>query len=146
MMVVNASAVALYPGAGRLISPPRHWLFLQKEGIICCTGPGLTEALYILYMYFNHIQHVKCKCLVYSDKWRITTDNDSDKWQTHPLVRESAPHKDKTATVKQQQTSGHEPQTGLDTKTDWLTDRQSQCDSDSGYPKWGFCGFPQSPR
>jgi hypothetical protein len=27
--------------------------------------------------------------------------------------------------------SGHEPQTGLDTKTDRLTDRRSQCDSDS---------------
>jgi hypothetical protein len=27
-------------------------------------------------------------------------------------------------------TSGHESQTGLDTKTDWLTDRQSQRDFD----------------
>jgi hypothetical protein len=27
-------------------------------------------------------------------------------------------------------TSGNESQTGLDTKTDWLTDRQSQCDFD----------------
>jgi hypothetical protein len=27
-------------------------------------------------------------------------------------------------------TSGYESQMGLDTKTDWLTDRQSQCDFD----------------
>jgi hypothetical protein len=27
-------------------------------------------------------------------------------------------------------TSGNEYQTGLDTKTDWLTDRQSKCDFD----------------
>jgi hypothetical protein len=26
--------------------------------------------------------------------------------------------------------SGHEPQMGLDTKTYWLTERQSQCDFD----------------
>jgi hypothetical protein len=31
-------------------------------------------------------------------------------------------------------TSGHESQTGLDTKTDWLTDRQSQCDFDFDLP------------
>jgi hypothetical protein len=31
---------------------------------------------------------------------------------------------------KQEETSGHEPQPGLDTKTDRLTDRQSQCDFD----------------
>jgi hypothetical protein len=29
--------------------------------------------------------------------------------------------------------SGHESQTGLDTKTDWLTDRQSKCDFDFDY-------------
>jgi hypothetical protein len=27
-------------------------------------------------------------------------------------------------------TSGHESQTGLDTKTDWLTDHRSKCDFD----------------
>jgi hypothetical protein len=37
------------------------------------------------------------------------------------LSSERAPSQDKTVTVKQ----------GLDTKTDRLTDRQSQCDSDS---------------
>jgi hypothetical protein len=60
-------------------------------------------------MYFNHVYHVQCKYLVYSDKGRITADTDSDKRQTRLLVREGAPHKDKTATVKQKQTSGHEP-------------------------------------
>jgi hypothetical protein len=35
---------------------------------------------------------------------------------------------DTTVTFKQEETSGHEPQPGLDTKTDRLTDRQSQCD------------------
>jgi hypothetical protein len=37
---------------------------------------------------------------------------------------------DRTVTFKQEEKSGHEPQMGLDTKTDWLTDRQSQCDFD----------------
>jgi hypothetical protein len=35
---------------------------------------------------------------------------------------------DRTVTFKQEETSGHDPQPGLDTKTDRLTDRQSQCD------------------
>jgi hypothetical protein len=37
---------------------------------------------------------------------------------------------DRTVTFKQEETSGHEPQPGLDAKTDRLTDRQSQCDFD----------------
>jgi hypothetical protein len=37
---------------------------------------------------------------------------------------------DRTVTLKQEETSGHEPQPELDTKTDRLTDRQSQCDFD----------------
>jgi hypothetical protein len=37
---------------------------------------------------------------------------------------------DMTVTAKQELIPGHEPQMGLDTKTDWLTDRQSQCDFD----------------
>jgi hypothetical protein len=51
--------------------------------MICYTEPGLTEALYILY--------VKCKYIVFSDNTLITADNDSDKRQTRPLVREGAP-------------------------------------------------------
>jgi hypothetical protein len=35
---------------------------------------------------------------------------------------------DRTVTVKQEEISGHEPQMGLDTETDRLTDRQLQCD------------------
>jgi hypothetical protein len=38
---------------------------------------------------------------------------------------------DRTVTFKQEDTSVHEPQPGLDTKTDRLADRQLQCDSDS---------------
>jgi hypothetical protein len=37
---------------------------------------------------------------------------------------------DSTVTSKQEETSGHEPQPGLDTETDRLTNRQSQCDFD----------------
>jgi hypothetical protein len=37
---------------------------------------------------------------------------------------------DRTVPCKQEETSGHEPPPGLDTKTDKLTDRQSQCDFD----------------
>jgi hypothetical protein len=37
---------------------------------------------------------------------------------------------DRTVTFKEEETSGHEPQPGPDTKTDRLTDRQSQCDFD----------------
>jgi hypothetical protein len=37
---------------------------------------------------------------------------------------------DRTVTFKHEETSGHEPQPGLDTKTNRLIDRQSQCDFD----------------
>jgi hypothetical protein len=37
---------------------------------------------------------------------------------------------DRTVTFKQEETSGHEPQSRLDTKTDRLTDRQLQSDFD----------------
>jgi hypothetical protein len=58
---------------------------------------------------------------------------------------------DRTVTFKQEETSGHESQPGLDTKTDRLTDRQSQCDLDfnSDYERVAnsikvFRGFPRS--
>jgi hypothetical protein len=38
---------------------------------------------------------------------------------------------DRTVTFKQEETPGQEPQPGLDIKTDRLTDRQLQCDSDA---------------
>jgi hypothetical protein len=41
------------------------------------------------------------------------------------LSSEGAPYIDKTVIVKQKLISGHETQMGLDTKTDWPTDRQS---------------------
>jgi hypothetical protein len=47
------------------------------------------------------------------------------------LSWERTPHVDRTVTFKQELISG---QVGLDTKTDWLTDRQSQCDFD--YERW----------
>jgi hypothetical protein len=37
---------------------------------------------------------------------------------------------DRTVTFKEEETSGYEPQPGLDTTTDRLTDPQSQCDFD----------------
>jgi hypothetical protein len=46
------------------------------------------------------------------------------------LSSERAPHMGRTVTFKQEETSGHEPQPGFDTKTDRLIDRQSQCDVD----------------
>jgi hypothetical protein len=48
----------------------------------------------------------------------------TDKWQNRPLVREGAPHG---------QDSNFQTRRniwGLDTKTDRLTDRQSECDFD----------------
>jgi hypothetical protein len=47
------------------------------------------------------------------------------------LSSERAPHMGRTQTFKKKELSGLEPQTGLDTKTDRLTDRQLQCDFDS---------------
>jgi hypothetical protein len=44
------------------------------------------------------------------------------------LSSEMGPHMDRTVTFKQEEISGHEPHTELDTKTDRLTDRQLQCD------------------
>jgi hypothetical protein len=53
----------------------------------------------------------------------------TDTWETRPHVREGAPKKDKTVTLKKKN-SGQKSQIGLDTKTYWLTDRQTQCDFD----------------
>jgi hypothetical protein len=49
----------------------------------------------------------------------------SDRWQTRPLS-DGAPHeiKDRNSQTCDKVKSGREPQKGLDTKTDWLTDRQ----------------------
>jgi hypothetical protein len=47
-------------------------------------------------------------------------DFDSDKLQTRPLVREGALHR-QIRRCQRVIKSGHDPQMGLDTKTDWLT-------------------------
>jgi hypothetical protein len=49
----------------------------------------------------------------------INTDDRPD------LSSEGAPDIDKRVNVKQKLISGHETQMGLDTKTDWQTDRRS---------------------
>jgi hypothetical protein len=46
------------------------------------------------------------------------------------LSSERAPQMDRTASFTKKKTSGHEPQLGLDTKTNRLTDRQLQHDFD----------------
>jgi hypothetical protein len=56
--------------------------------------------------------------------------NKTDTWQTRPLVREGAPKNDKTETFKKKKSLVKSPIFGLDTKTYWLTDRQSQSDFD----------------
>jgi hypothetical protein len=47
----------------------------------------------------------------------------ADKWQTRPLVREGAPKRQDSNFKKK--ISGQKSQIWLDTKTYWLTDRQS---------------------
>jgi hypothetical protein len=49
-----------------------------------------------------------------------------------PFSSERAFPMDRTGTFKRK-ISGHETQTGLDTKTDRMTDHQSQCDFDSDF-------------
>jgi hypothetical protein len=79
-------------------------------------------------------RHVTCKCTVHSDKWHITADNDSDKRQTRPLAREGAP---------QWQDSNYT--SWAPRQSDWLTDRQSQCDFDFGKTHHSSFLLPQSP-
>jgi hypothetical protein len=54
-----------------------------------------------------------------SQKAKTNTDDRPD------LSSEGAPDIDKTVNVKQKLISGHEPQMGLDTKTDWPTGRRT---------------------
>jgi hypothetical protein len=62
---------------------------------------------------------------VNTDKLLLT---ENDKWQTRPFVREDAPQRQdsnfQTTNFGQKVISGHKSQTGLDTLTYWLTDRQ----------------------
>jgi hypothetical protein len=52
----------------------------------------------------------------------------TDTWQTRPLVREGAPKRQDSKFEKKSLVKC--PRFGLETKTYWLTDRQSQCDFD----------------
>jgi hypothetical protein len=59
--------------------------------------------------------------------------NDKNRLQTNDRPAPSsdgAPHetKDPNSQTCDKVISGHEPQKGLDTKTDWLTHRQLKCD------------------
>jgi hypothetical protein len=75
--------------------------------------------LYILYIRLGFNSKIVNNC---------TNDNElilptmTDKRQTRPLVREGAPH-GQDSNFQQEETSGHESQLGLDTKTDRQTDR-----------------------
>jgi hypothetical protein len=66
----------------------------------------------------------------------------TDKWQIRPLVREDAPiEEDSNFHIggrKKNQVVG--PRRVLDTKTYWLTDRQSQCDFDFDFDLWVMGG------
>jgi hypothetical protein len=69
-------------------------------------------------------------------RWREPAAYTKDKTV---LSSQRAPHKNKTATGTQSEISGPEPQMGLDTKTYWLTDRQSQCNFDFDLVDREFC-------
>jgi hypothetical protein len=53
--------------------------------MICCSQPGLTEALYGLYIY-----EFSLHCKLYISYFWQQTYKDNDKWQTRPLVRRGA--------------------------------------------------------
>jgi hypothetical protein len=70
--------------------------------MVCCTGPGLTEALYILYIHKTCVWHVnKIKF------WQ---------WTKYCWQWLTSRQRDNTATFRQK-ISGHKFQSGLDTKT-----------------------------
>jgi hypothetical protein len=67
------------------------------------------------------------------------------KRQTRPLVREGVPRNEERncqtySVFRTEKISGDKPQTWLDTKTYWLTDRQSQCDFDFDLNRGEFAG------
>jgi hypothetical protein len=88
--------------------------------MICYTEPGLTEALYILYIHTsNNMQNVNILYVLTTDLLlqNVTLKNDRP-----VLSSERAPHIHRAVTVKQELISGHQ--------TNLLNDRQSQCDFD----------------
>jgi hypothetical protein len=75
---------------------------------------------------------MKCKYIGLSDGWPITADDDSDKWQTRPLVREGALQRqdsncETVTNIWSWAPNGARHQNRL---TDWLTDYQLKCDFD----------------
>jgi hypothetical protein len=77
-----------------------------------------------IHTYYNCVSLLLSTSL---DSWRalriIQVLTKTDKWQTRPLVREGAPQRQGSNFEKKN--SGQKSQIGLDTKTYWLTDRQS---------------------
>jgi hypothetical protein len=61
--------------------------------------------------------------------WLTLTWQKTDEWQTRPLGREVTPQR-QSSKFEKKNNSGYKSQSGLDTKTYWLTDRRSQCDFD----------------
>jgi hypothetical protein len=60
---------------------------------VACTRRG-TEIKNSNKIVIGRVQvtrHVKCKYTLHHDKWLTAADNDSDKRQTRPLVREGTP-------------------------------------------------------
>jgi hypothetical protein len=98
--------------------------------MICCSQPGLTEAIYICCIYI-YVFLTNSNCIYHL----LTIDSRRSKTVTNDRPdppSEGAPDFKTTLTVKQYLISGHEPQMGLDTKTDWPTNRRPQRDSDRG--------------
>jgi hypothetical protein len=111
--------------------------------MICCTEPGLTDALYILYIHIlnnmYNVQNINILYIMTTDLLLLTVTLTNDR---PVLLSERAPYMDKIVTVKQKLIFGHEPQMGLDTKTDRFTDRESQCHIDFDLTSLLLCSPP----
>jgi hypothetical protein len=106
------------------------------------------DAIYELAFPITHVFCMLCSVIkkvgtpIVLKLWRLYPLLDNDSINTFPRKQTRAtigrpllgnrsvntpPHMDRTVTVKQELISRHEPQMGLDTKIDWLTERQLQC-------------------
>jgi hypothetical protein len=116
---------------------PFHYCSVVSCAVFCSSVAGYLVCCDLLYHYWHRV------------KTNLQSSNNKKEQLCFLLVRvdglyagrslvhkepvlspERVPHKDRAVTVKQNLISGHEPKMGLDTITDWLTDRQSQCDFD----------------
>jgi hypothetical protein len=69
------------------IHRPLKVIAFNANDMIYSTEPGITEALYILYIHL-----ITCKIyIVHTDNRLITADRENGKRQTRPLVKERAP-------------------------------------------------------